>query len=240
MNLIIDIGNSGTKLALFSAEGKIAFARPGHLSSDSLEEFATKYPIAKIIVSSVKDIPQLISEFADKRSIKIFILSHRSKLPFSIGYQTPETLGTDRIAAIAGAFKFFPRSKALVIDAGTAITYDFLNGTKYEGGNISPGIDMRFRALNKFTERLPLLSRSDNFSSPGINTGDAIVAGVVNGVVYEINEYIRTFEEKHNNLKVIITGGDSIFLKEKIRAGSIYLPDIVTDGLNFILEYNAK
>ena len=116
----------------------------------------------------------------------------------------------------------------------------FSKGTSTMGGNISPGIDMRFRALNKFTGKLPLMSRADDFSSPGTNTGDAIIAGVVNGVVYEINEYIRTFEEKHKDLKVIITGGDSIFLRERIIEGSIYLPDIVTDGLNYILEYNAK
>ena len=133
MNLIIDIGNSGTKLAVFSGEEKIASARHEHLTSDSLEEFTIDRPIGKIIVSSVKDIPQLINEFAEKRSIKLFILSYRSKLPFSIGYQTPDTLGTDRIAAVAGAFKAFPGSKALVIDAGTAITYDFLEGDKYHG-----------------------------------------------------------------------------------------------------------
>jgi type III pantothenate kinase len=240
MNLIIDIGNSGTKLAVFSEDRKIAFKRYEQLTKKVLEEFALKYSISKIISSSVKDTPQLISDFAAGRSARLVILTHNSKLPFSIAYQTPETLGTDRIAAIAGAYKTYPGSVALVIDAGTAITYDFLDGDTYKGGNISPGIDMRFRALNIFTGRLPLLSRSDDFTSPGTNTSDAIIAGVVTGVVYEINEYIRTFEEKHKDLKVIITGGDGLFLKERISEKNIYLPDIVIDGLNFILEYNAK
>jgi type III pantothenate kinase len=128
----------------------------------------------------------------------------------------------------------------LVIDAGTAITFDFLSATKYNGGNISPGIDMRFRALNKFTIKLPLVARSEDFSFPARNTTDAIIAGVITGVTYEINEYIRTFKKKYKNLKIIITGGDSSFLKDKISAGVIYIPDIVIDGLNFILDYNAK
>ena len=239
MNLIIDIGNSGSKLAIFSENMKIASERHEILTADLLEDFTSRYSINKIIVSSVKDIPLILSEFSKTRSALLFVLSHQTRLPFKLDYSTPETLGTDRIAAVAGAFNSFPGSRVLVIDAGTAITYDFLDGEKYAGGNISPGIDMRFRALHNFTGRLPLQKRSDSFTSPGTNTGDAIIAGVITGVVYEINEYIRTFEEKHKHLKVILTGGDGKFLKEKITEGVIYLPDIVTDGLNFILEYNA-
>lgn len=240
MNLIIDIGNSGVKLAIFSKNSKISSERHEILAADLLENFTNNYQISKIIVSSVKDIPAILSEFAKTRSALLFVLSHQSRLPFTIGYRTPETLGTDRIAAIAGAFSSFPGSRVLVIDAGTAITYDFLDGEIYAGGNISPGIDMRFTALHNFTGRLPLENRSDSFTSPGTNTRDAIIAGVITGVVYEINEYIRTFEEKHKNLKVVITGGDGNYLKGKITEGVIYLPDIVIDGLNFILEYNAK
>jgi type III pantothenate kinase len=128
----------------------------------------------------------------------------------------------------------------MVIDAGSAITFDFLSGNEYKGGNISPGINMRFRALNQFTDKLPLLSPSENYSFPGLNTTDAIKAGVISGVVYEINEYIRTFEKKHVDNKIVLTGGDAGYLKDKIHSGIIYQPDIVTDGLNYILEYNAK
>ena len=98
---------------------------------------------------------------------------------------------------------------------------------------------MRFKALNNFTGRLPLVDRSEDFSFPGKNTSDAIIAGVFTGVTYEINEYIRTFKKEHKNLKVIITGGDSEFLKDRISYRAIYMPDIVIDGLNYILEYNA-
>jgi type III pantothenate kinase len=99
---------------------------------------------------------------------------------------------------------------------------------------------MRFKALNKYTDRLPLVSPSQNFTFPGRNTTDAIIAGVITGIVYEINEYIRTFENKHADFNIILTGGDSEYLKDKINYHITYMPDIVIDGLNFILEYNAK
>jgi type III pantothenate kinase len=170
----------------------------------------------------------------------VHVLSYKSKLPFKIEYNTPETLGTDRIAAVAGAFSLFPGSEILVIDAGTALTFEFLSTDTYKGGTISPGLTMRFKALNKFTDRLPLVSPTTNYSFPGQNTTDAIVAGVITGVVYEINEYIRTFENKHSDFNIILTGGDSEFLKDKINYQITYIPDIVIDGLNYILEYNAK
>ena len=99
---------------------------------------------------------------------------------------------------------------------------------------------MRFKALNKFTGKLPLLSRAKSYTSPGKNTNDAILAGVIEGVTYEINEYIRTFKKEHKNLKVIITGGDGGFLKKRLAYKTKYMPDIVIDGLNYILEKNAK
>jgi type III pantothenate kinase len=110
----------------------------------------------------------------------------------------------------------------------------------YRGGNISPGLSTRLRALHEFTGRLPLIQTSGEFTDPGINTRDAILAGVVKGVSYEINEYIRTFEKKHPDARVILTGGDSGFLKNRISHHVKHLPDIVVEGLNYILEYNAK
>jgi type III pantothenate kinase len=240
MNLVVDIGNSNIKLALLH-EGKIMIqSRFDSLSDQSMNEFLSGRKIDKTIISSVKDIPGFMMEIVESGSGLVHILSHLSKLPFTINYQTPETLGTDRIAGVAGAFNFFPGSDSLIIDAGTAITYDFLLGSVYAGGNISPGIDTRFRALHHFTGKLPLITQSREFKFPGSNTSDAIIAGVVSGAIFEINEYIRTFEEKHRNSNVILTGGDGSFLKDKITGKVDYMPDIVTDGLNYILEYNAK
>jgi type III pantothenate kinase len=240
MNLIVDIGNTSTKLAVFDGNIKLSQSRLNELSCEELEKELRGIRAQKAIVSSVKKIPLIISELFFSNIPYVHLLSYKSRLPFKIEYDTPETLGSDRIAAVAGAFSLFPRSEVLIVDAGTALTFEFLSADIYRGGTISPGLTMRFKALNKFTDRLPLVSPTDNYSFPGQNTTDAITAGVITGVVYEINEYIRTFENKHSDFNIVLTGGDSEFLKDKINFQITYLPDIVIDGLNYILEYNAK
>ena len=239
MNLIVDIGNTTTKLAVYNGRKKVSVSRINELSCAELEKDLSGLKIKMAIVSSVKKLPLFISELFFTNIPFVHVLSHKSKLPFKIEYETPETLGTDRLAAVAGAYNLFPGAEILIIDAGTAITYDFLSGDMFRGGNISPGLTMRFKALNKYTGKLPLVSPSDNYSFPGRNTTDAITAGVITGVTYEINEYIRTFEKKHNDFKIILTGGDSEYLKDKIAYQLTYMPDIVIDGLNYILENNA-
>ena len=239
MNLIIDIGNSGTKLALYDKSKCILTTKYKSPTLRLLTDFTSGYNITGIILSSVGNKPTGPERFAHSVSARFVELTHKTKLPFKISYLTPETLGTDRIAAIAGVFKMFPGAKSLVIDAGTAITFDLIERDTYLGGNISPGIDMRFRALNRFTRRLPLLERRPEYPMPGKDTASAIVAGVIEGIVYEINEYIRTFEEKYRGINVVITGGDGLFLRERLNEKCIYSPEIVTDGLNYILECNA-
>ena len=239
MNLIIDIGNTSTKLALFDGRKKLNVYRINDLTCEELEKRFSGVNIERAIISSVRKLPPFIIDLVSANIPYVHLLSHKSKLPFIIEYETPETLGPDRIAGVAGAFSIFTQSEILVIDAGTAITYDFLSEGIYMGGNISPGLNMRFMALNAFTEKLPLVSLTDNFTKTGKNTKDAILAGVITGVTYEINEYIRTFENKSSDFNIILTGGDSGFLKDKINYQHTYMPDIVIDGLNYILEYNA-
>jgi type III pantothenate kinase len=236
MNLIVDIGNTSTKVAVYKGKKKLSLSRINELSCEELEKDLKGFKIKRAIVSSVKILPPFIKDLIFANIPYVHFLSRESKLPFTVGYETPDTLGTDRIAAVAGAFNLFPGAEILIIDAGSAITFDFLSVDLYRGGNISPGIEMR---LNKFTEKLPLVSPTDNYSFPGRNTVDAITAGVITGVTYEINEYIRTFEKKHIDCKIILTGGDSGFLKDKINHRFTYMPDIVIDGLNYILENNA-
>jgi type III pantothenate kinase len=240
MNLIVDIGNTSTKLAIYKDRKRISVSRINELSCKELEKELTGFKIKRAIVSSVKILPPFISDLLLVNIPEVHILSHKSGLPFKIEYETPETLGADRIAAAAGAYFCFTGKNVLIIDAGTAITFDFLYGNSYKGGNISPGINMRFKALNILTEKLPLLEKSSVFTDPGKNTRDAILAGVIRGVTYEINEYIRTFKKEHKNIKVILTGGDSGFLNNRLSHKTNYMPDIVIDGLNYILEYNAK
>jgi type III pantothenate kinase len=240
MNLIVDIGNTSTKLAVFDDNLKLSQTRINDLNCKELENQLSGFKIKKAIVSSVKELPPYISDLLLSNIPFIHTLSHKSRLPFIIEYDTPETLGSDRIAAAAGAYNLFPGKELLIIDAGTALTFDFLSSNVYKGGNISPGLIMRFKALNKYTDKLPLVSPVDNFTFPARNTTDAILAGVITGITYEINEYIRTFENNQTDFNIILTGGDSEFLKDKIKYHITYMPDIVIDGLNFILEYNAK
>ncbi|HKK42854.1 MAG TPA: type III pantothenate kinase [Bacteroidales bacterium] len=240
MNLIVDIGNTSTKLAIYKGREIVSVFRINEWSCEEIEKKISGYIIDKAILSSVKDIPPYLADLFFPNVPFVHLLTHRSKVPFTIDYETPGSLGTDRIAAIAGAYSYFPGKEILVIDAGTAITFEYLLKNIYKGGNISPGITMRFKALNRFTRRLPLVTPSSDFSFPGRNTNDAITAGVITGVLYEINEYIRTFEKEHTDFKVILTGGDGGFINNKINYNHTYMPDIVTDGLNFILEYNAK
>jgi len=227
-------------MAVFDGRKKITSFRTREFSCEKLQKKLSDYQIDKAIICSVREIPEFIFDLLTINIPFVHVLTHKSKLPFRIEYETPETLGPDRIAAVAGGYELFHGEKVLIIDAGSAITYDFLSGKSYKGGNISPGLRMRFRALHKFTSKLPLVTHAEKFETPGKNTAEAITAGVVNGVTYEINEYIRTFKKEHVGLKVILSGGDGEYLKGKINHQITYVPDIVIDGLNFILEYNAK
>jgi type III pantothenate kinase len=239
MNLIVDIGNTSTKLAVYEDGKKLSVARINELSCEELDGKLSGYKIQRAILSSVKKLPPYITDLLFSKIPFVHFLSYESNLPFKIDYETPETLGSDRIAAVAGASQQFPGADILVIDAGTAITFDYLFSNKFSGGNISPGLTMRFKALNTFTDNLPLISLSNKYSFPGRNTQDAILAGVITGVTYEINEYIRTFKKKHSDSIIILTGGDSSYFKDKINFQITYSPDIVIDGLNYILDYNA-
>ena len=239
MNLTLDIGNSGYKMAVFEGKTKVSFARVNDFNRESFEKFISNFVFDKAIISSVRVTPEFVTNVLSARNIYIHTISYKSKLPFKIQYKTPETLGSDRVANLAGAFNFFPNENILIIDAGTAITYDFLINGVYKGGNISPGIGIRFKALNNFTEKLPLVSIKENFDSTGQTTHDAILSGVVNGTIYEINEYIRTFKKKYLNNKIILTGGDSEYINAKLDDQIMCIPDLVNEGLNFILEYNA-
>ena len=239
MNLTLDIGNTSTKIAVFDRKTKVSSARVKDFDRESFENIISAFVFDKAIISSVKVTPKFVTEILSARNVFIHNLSYKTKLPFEIQYKTPETLGSDRIANLAGAFNLFPNEDILVIDAGTAITYDFLIKGVYKGGNISPGINIRLKVLHSFTDKLPSVSIEENFDSPGQTTRDAILSGVINGVIYEINEYIRTFKKNNKNNKIILTGGDSEYICAKLNNQIIRISDLVNEGLNFILEYNV-
>lgn len=239
MNLIVDIGNSSTKVAIFDGNREINSFRTRQYDCSKIEQLLYPHNIDKAIICSVKDIPEFIYDLLTVNIPLTHKLTYKSKLPFILEYENPETLGPDRIAAIAGAWSRFPGKKVLVIDTGSAITFDYLEGKAYKGGNISPGLTMRFRSLHKFTGKLPLVTSSEKYSSPGRNTVEAITAGVIDGLAFEINEYIRRFREEEPDLNVVLTGGDGAFLKRRIRFDIDLIPGLVMEGLNQILIFNA-
>jgi len=242
INLVIDIGNTRTKIALFNQHDLMFNVPLEHLSIGHLKMLKDEHPtISKVILSSVKA-PDPELQFFLSENFELFMeLDHHTQVPIGNLYQTPETLGKDRIAAAVGANELFPNQNLLVIDAGTAITYDLISeNNQFVGGNISPGLEMRFKALNHFTSRLPLVSYKDDFQFVGRNTEEAILAGVQNGLIFEMTETIGYFNRNYQNLQIIMTGGDSNFFERKLNCSIFVHFNITLIGLNRILEYNAE
>lgn len=242
INLVIDIGNSRTKIALFNQNDLMFNVPIDHLTVDHLEMLKDEHPqLNKVILSSVKPNDEELISFLNENFDFFLELDNQTELPIENLYETPETLGRDRLAAAIGANELFPDQNLLVIDAGTAITYDLVSEkNQFIGGNISPGLEMRFKALNHFTGKLPLIGYSDEFQPIGKNTIDAIRAGVQNGILYEMEQTIDLFNRNYQNLHIIMTGGDSNFFDKKLNYSIFVHFNLTLIGLNRILEYNAK
>ncbi len=241
MNLAIDIGNSSCKTGVYSADKKEYTSYSGTEDTTELEKIISRFSLKRAIISSVSKNETLFVPLLQQAGIEVHLLSHKTPLPFQLRYESPETLGTDRIAAAAAAHNMFRGANVLVIDAGTAVTIDLLGSDNiYLGGNISPGLQMRFRSLHDYTARLPLVSKSDSFGNLGLNTKESIRSGVQSGLIFEINDYIRTLKNDYKDLKIIFTGGDGQFLAAKTNTRHELVPDLVMDGLNYILNYNAQ
>ena len=242
MNLVIDIGNTRTKVAVFH-RGEVLITIPfDHIEVSHIELLKREYEeLNKVIVSSVKNYPEELRAYLQTGFETFIELDATTPLPIENCYQTKETLGKDRIAAVVGAYDLYPDTNILVIDAGTAITYDILTAEgKYLGGNISPGLEMRFKALNHFTGKLPKVEQADQNKLFGTSTDEAIRAGVQNGTVYEADTTISAFKEFYNNLKVIITGGDAEFFDNKLKNSFFVHFNLTSLGLNRILEHNGE
>ena len=242
MNLVVDVGNTYVKLGIFDAEGlnhKKSFAKQNLFSV--LEEIYTGFPkIRNVLVASVGQLDTQQSEMLERR-FSAMHLNQETKVPFTNKYNTPKTLGTDRIALISAASQQFPNQNVLVVDAGTCITYDFINSDcEYLGGAISPGIAMRYQALHSFTARLPHLSLQRPENLVGNSTTDSIHSGVINGVLFEIEGFIDNYNSKFAGLKVILTGGDTHFLRGSLKNDIFANPNFLLQGLNHILEYNIR
>lgn len=238
MNIVIDYGNSAAKVGIFDHQKLVD--KMTYSSADSLREFLTNSSAEYVIISSVKENPEEISSWA-RQAKKKFVLHPSLPLPIKNLYSTPQTLGADRLAGVCGAQQLFPHQNCLVIDAGTCITYDFIdrNGS-YHGGGISPGLSMRFKAVHTFTAKLPLVSAKENVDLIGKSTESSIQSGVVNGLLAEIDGLIDQYSKKFEGLKVILCGGDAMFFENQLKASIFASPELVLIGLNSILIYNVN
>lgn len=242
-NLVIDIGNSLTKVAVFKNQEIIFFVKADDLNALNIEGIAKEHQTQKIIVSSVRNqFEHTLSALAKKKEILFF--NSQTKTPIKNHYQTLHTLGLDRLAAVVGAKALYKKNNVLIIDAGTCITYDLVDEQyNYYGGSISPGINMRLKALNQQTGNLPLVAFDENFTAHfGANTPEAILSGVINGVLAEVNGFIQNYNLLYADLKIILCGGNAPFFDARFK-NSIFAkqvinqPNLVLIGLNTIVNY---
>ena len=243
--LIVDIGNSSAKIAVFKADTCIMNNNYTHSDTqvafaEYLKKISAENNCPAFIMSSVRADEDLFNELSDK-FMKAIYLSEKTPIPIQNKYRSPETLGKDRLAAAVGANALFPNQNCLIFDAGTALTIDFVNQkNEYLGGNISPGLEMRFKALNTFTKKLPLVPASSSVENElGTDTESAIRAGVQSGILSEVESYIHNFKQKYPDIQIVFTGGDLFFFEKNLKINIFAQPEIVLTGLNRIIDYNA-
>ncbi len=240
-NLAIDIGNTRTKLAVFEGDELVRGEVWDVLTPDALRQLAYNQKVEKIILSSVAKQPDDVMAYL--RSQPFFLeLTTETPLPIAIRYKTPQTLGKDRVAAAVGAWHLHPSQNCLVVDAGTCIKMDVVSALgEFLGGNISPGIEMRLKAMHHFTARLPLVKPGDQLPDLlGDSTENALRNGGELGALLEVEGFIRHCEQNFRELKVVLTGGDADFFVKNIKTKIFAHQNLVLHGLNQILKHNAK
>jgi type III pantothenate kinase len=242
MNLVLDLGNSFGKIAVCVGREVIESATYEKITSREISYFHLRYPgLGGAIVSSVVNDSRELIDYLNNLYPNCIELNHSTSIPLENKYRTPETLGYDRIASAVGAYTICPGKNVLVIDAGTAITYDVVTAQgEFLGGNISPGIEIRFKSLNRFTNRLPHMERPEEVPPLlGTSTREAIQSGVVNGLLFEMDGFISAFSQNHPKLQVVLTGGDAKYFVGKLKNSIFVDLNLNLIGLNRILEHNA-
>ncbi|MBU0487989.1 MAG: type III pantothenate kinase [Bacteroidetes bacterium] len=236
MNLVIDIGNTAIKFGLFENNALSKSFRVDSFRTPELKKAIKK--AKRIIVSSVKDTDEGLHEMIPKGSDCLFFTT-ALKLPVTINYRTPKTLGADRLIGACAAVNLYPGKNILVIDAGTCITYDVVDKNKvYQGGSISPGLEMRYKSLREFTARLPHVPHRVFPEITGKSTEESILSGVQNGIIAEVEGMIERFAEEYPFPVVILTGGDANFFGGKLKSPIFAEPNLTLTGLNDILKIN--
>lgn len=240
MKVIIDIGNTKAKYALFDGldiVGEVKVTSHDRVVEEIVET-CCEVGVRRGMIASVSSCGDDIMEQLKKLGMDIRPFDVRCPLPMKIDYATPETLGVDRIAAVVGAIAKYGKGEMLIIDAGTAITYDYVTEDgHYIGGCISPGIVMRFKALNLLTGKLPIVEISDYREEIGDTTKSAIASGVLNGIKYEVEGFVNAFCVKNNkNKKIIVSGGDHKYLVLPMKSPKFVAPNLVLEGIAYVAE----
>ena len=237
MNIVIDVGNTFSKVGIFendSLRKKEVFG-----DADAVRHYLERTPADNLLISSVAGDGEKISAWSI--ATRKLILHHALRFPIQNKYGTPATLGVDRLAAACGAWRLFKKENSLVIDVGTCINYEFINREgHYLGGAISPGVKMRFEAMHHFTAKLPLVSPKDGVPLIGNSTTDCLQSGVMNGTLEEIKGTIDRYQIEHPGINVILCGGDTHFFENHLKPSIFVAPDLVLMGLNSILLHNVN
>jgi type III pantothenate kinase len=239
MVLTLDIGNTRIKGAVFENDNIVgSFVKPAKNILPEVKKIFEKFPeIDNVVSSSVShNAKNLLSDAGYEG--KITEIHHGSAFPFVNAYATPQTLGVDRMVLSAGATLMFPSQPRLVIDAGTCVTYDFVDADNiYHGGAISPGLRMRYEAMHMQTARLPLLSTYEPTGITGDSTAMAMHSGAVNGLRFEIDGFVSAYCLRHPNIIIILTGGDSDFLAKRLKNTIFANSNFLLESLNHTFHY---
>jgi len=238
MVIAVDLGTTYAKLGFFKGN-ELVKVRQG-VTLSQLGDYINDQGVERVIISSVSYNHEQLKNIMERPEKAVF-LTNKLSLPIKTDYETPETLGADRLAAAAGAYNLFPGMDCLIIDAGTCITVDLLDKTgTFCGGSISPGINLKFKALHNYTTNLPLVITEDVVELPGKSTKGSILAGVVLGTQAEIREIVRLYRNKFPILQLVICGGDAEQVKKGLNSDVAVVPELVLWGLKTILDYHVK
>ena len=243
-NVVIDWGNSSLKTGWFNGSTLLETRR--YYAPDGLLTDLANQPQMPILVSSTSRPADEIKAGLAGTGRDVWVLDGQTPVPIGKAYDTPHTLGADRVAAAVGAMALFPGEGCLVLDLGTCLTADFIDGAGvFQGGLISPGLRMRFRAMHEQTARLPLVSFGPDEPEPwpdltAKNTRQAMRSGVVNGLAFEMNGIIETYRRERPGTVVLLCGGDAPSFESRLKGPIFAVPELVLIGLNRILRYNVK
>jgi len=243
VSLVLDIGNTALKAGCFNGHTLIKALRTPWDDAPEVEEMLLRLLVhqpEKAFLGSVTLKKKEVELFLKRANIPFTYFDSKTNVPIRNKYETPETLGSDRLANAVAAVTLFPKKPVLVIDAGTCIKFDFITRNEdYFGGSISPGIDMRFKALHEFTGKLPLIQRSDMIYLIGKNTTEAIQSGVINGTLAEVKGILEQYQMTHKDLEVVITGGDYALLERNLKTSIHAEPWLTLKGFNEIQLHHA-